>query len=402
MSESHEPLCESLRELADTVEPADLYEGALRRSRRIGRREATVGTGAALLALVLLGSGLWRLPHGREAEVPVAAASTAAVSAEGFPADPAPASRSVPAVSRAAERPAPATAHPRKRQPQVVKTTATPRSRSLADLPGHVFYQQAGPAPDVVRLSPAAGRTETVLHDAPSPVGISPDGSRIAYVADGRLLVDDTRAGGTREVADGVATAEQAPTWSPDGDRLLIDTTAPAVLAITDKTITPLPGGLGDGQHFRWSGDGHKLVYATAHCGLEVAASSDQSGTADPVPVLGDPQLVDNPDGLAACKPTSVDATGRRVTVPLQTTGEKDTSAATADAVVDTVTGDLVPLPVSGVVVGAVFDPEGNLLIRTERRGKSRLSLFAADGTLLVQASEPTAVRDLDLIAYTR
>jgi TolB protein len=119
--------------------------------------------------------------------------------------------------------------------------------------------------------------------------------------------------------------------------------------------------------------------------------------------MLGDTQPADNPDGLAACKPTSVDATGERVTVPLQTTGVSgDDGSDTADAVVDTATGDVVPMPVSGTVVGAVFSPDGNLLIRTVRAGKKKLSLFAPDGTLLVQATEPAAVKDLDLLAYTR
>ena len=57
------PLHDSLSDLADSVVPIDLYERSLRRSRRIGRREAAVGTGAAVVALGLLGSGLWQLPQ---------------------------------------------------------------------------------------------------------------------------------------------------------------------------------------------------------------------------------------------------------------------------------------------------------------------------------------------------
>jgi TolB protein len=72
-----------------------------------------------------------------------------------------------------------------------------------------------------------------------------------------------------------------------------------------------------------------------------------------------------------------------------------------ADAVVDTRTGHLVPLPVTGKVLGAVFDADGNLLVRTLRAGVPKLSLVAPDNTLLVQADEPDAVRDLELLAYT-
>ena len=58
----------------------------------------------------------------------------------------------------------------------------------------------------------------------------------------------------------------------------------------------------------------------------------------------------------------------------------------TADAVVDTVTGEVVPLPVAGSVVGAFFDPDGNLLVRARHGSATTLSLFTPAGKLLVQA----------------
>jgi TolB protein len=70
--------------------------------------------------------------------------------------------------------------------------------------------------------------------------------------------------------------------------------------------------------------------------------------------------------------------------------------------VLDTVTGDIVDLPVSGKIIGAVFDPGGNLLVRSVRSGTHRLSLFAPDFTLLLRAREPAALRELELVAYTR
>jgi len=62
-------LRDSLHDLADTVQPVDLYDRAVRRSRRIARREAAVGTGAALTAIGLLAGGLWHLPS-RDSEQP--------------------------------------------------------------------------------------------------------------------------------------------------------------------------------------------------------------------------------------------------------------------------------------------------------------------------------------------
>ena len=400
MTAEHDRLRASLRDLAEIAEPTDLYDRALHRSRRIARREAAVGTGAALLVLGVLASGLWRMPHRPETAVPAAAGPASPTgtrpSWSATSIGPAPTTAGAPANdSKPTGKPSRADRVP------VRAGAATPRSRALADMPGHVFYQGTGAEPDVVRLSPADGDTETVLPDAPSPVGVSPDGSRIAYVSGGRLLVGEARGDApAQQVAEGVVTTAQAPAWSPQGDRLLVAIDAPAVLDLASGAITPLPGDLGEGQHFRWSGDGSKLVYATEHCGLEVAGTDADSGTT--VPVLGNTRPRDNPDRLAACKATSVDATGERVTVPLQTTGESAAGTETADAVIDTATGEPERLPVGGSVIGAVFDAEGNLLVRTRTDGRTRLSLFAPDNTLRVQAVEPAAVRDLALLAYTR
>jgi len=387
-------LRESLRELADTVEPVDLYDRAIRHSRRIARREATVGTGAALTALGLLAGGLWQLPAGESKQPPYALRSLPPATAQPIPRLPPVATQQASPPTR--HGPFSTSAVPRHKTRPPAAPAATPTSRSLADLPGHVFYQQTGSEPDVRRLSPADAAVETVLRKAPSPVGISPDGKDIAYAAGGTLLVE--RAGGTPEpLATGVRTAAQAPTWSPDGGRLLIETSTPMVLEVGSGTLTPLAAMYAGGRQFRWSGNGSALVYATSRCALKVSAD----GLESTVPVLGDTHA-DNPDGLAACRPTSVDATGGRVTVPLRNIGEASADApGAADAVVNTVTGEVVPLPVAGSVVGALFDPAGNLLVRA-RHGPTTLSVFTPEGKLLVQATEPAELNGLELLAYTR
>ncbi|RSM71536.1 hypothetical protein DMB66_07460 [Actinoplanes sp. ATCC 53533] len=386
-----DPLRDELRELADTVAPTDLYERSLARSRRIGRREAAIGTTAAVVALALLGSGLWQLPQsGPPPAAPVAGAP---------PVPSASASAASRVADTAAEQSRPVQGGPSSRpRPRPPGTTTSPRSTAIGDLAGHVFY--ADPADDgrLVRLSPGDDQPETVLSQPYATVGVSPDGARLAYVADGNLMVADTRGGDPRQAYQGTTSAAQAPAWSPDGARLLIDAAEPGVLEVATGALTPLPDGL-DGQQFRWSGDGSTLVYATAGCGLEVAGANAQSGT--PVPKS------DDSDGRAACRPVSVDATGDLVTVQLSAatadpTAATDAAAAPADAVLDTVTGDIVDLPVSGKVIGAVFGPDGNLLVRSVKDGKRRLSLFAPDFTLLLRAREPAALKGLDLVAYTR
>jgi TolB protein len=383
-----DPLRDELRAIADSVAPADLYERSLSRSHRLGRREALVGTTAAVVALALLGSGLWQLPRpGPTPATPAAAAPPVPSSAP-----------HLPGASSAVTEQATAKKTRRPDRPRPAHTTAGPRSTSLVDLPGHVFYGGSGSDGRLVRLTP--GRHPRVVLKQPyATVGVSPDGARVAYVADGLVMVVDTGGGDPQQAYAGTASAAQAPAWSPDGARLLIDAAQPGMLDVATGTLTPLPSGL-EGREFRWSGDGSTLVYATAGCGLEVAEPTAQSGT--PVPESTDPGR------RTACRPVSVDATGDLVTVQLQERSaaqappSTDPAAAPADAVLDTVTGDIVDLPVPGPVIGAVFDPDGNLLVRSVEDGDRRLSLFAPDFTLLLRAPEPSGLEDLGLVAYTR
>ena len=383
----HEPLRDSLSDLADVVLPTDLYERSLRRSRRIGRREAAVGTGAAVVALGLLGSGLWQLPQ--------SAADNSARGVAAAPLSPSPQASSAfgseaGSASVAPPRPGPTTTRTRQPRPRT-PTSAKPQSTSLAALPGQVFYDDAGAEGDRVRLT-RDGDPETVLAAPFSTVGVSPDGTRLAYVSEGKLMVVGIGGGEPQQVYAGTASDDQAPAWSPDGGKLLIDATDPGVLDVATGALTPLPSGL-DGEQFRWSGDGSTLVYATPSCGLEVADVNGQTGT--PVPTAADAE------GSTACRPVSVDTTGDLVTVQTEETAAADADAP-ADAVLDTTTGEIVDLPVPGSIIGAVFDAQGNLLVRSLKNGRTRLSLFDPGFTLLMQAREPAALKGLDLVAYTR
>jgi TolB protein len=207
-------------------------------------------------------------------------------------------------------------------------------------------------------------------------------------VADDKLVLPGSGFTGTVD-------ADQVPAWSADGTKLLIAAPDPGVLTVSTGTFKKLPKSL-DGKNFRWSGDGNRLIYGTSSCRLKVADATGTSGRT--VPGLGDPETARNPDGTAVCRPLSADPTGGRITAPLVSVGS-DGGDPIADAVVDTATGEVLSLPVTGQVSGVLFGPDGNLLVRTRN---SVLYVFTPDGTLLVQAKEPAVLQNLELLAYTR
>lgn len=379
-----DPLRESLGQLAESVQNVDLYDRALRRSGRIGRNRAGAVAGAALAVLGLAGAGLLIRP---------VAAPTPSVAPPSLAAPPiAPSVTPATPPSRSPSRSAPPSSSATTPTPPVAATTAVPQSRSLSDLPGRVFYRSGNDR--VVRLT-ADGAVRTVLETPYQAVAVSPGGDRIAYVAGGDLLLAGSAEPLLREV-----DPEQLPAWSPDGTRLIVAAPRPGVLTLRTGDFVRLPDTLG-GQHLRWSGDGRRLIYATPACRLKVAAAQGRSGTT--VPVIGDPEGARNPDGSAVCRPLSADRTGRRITAPLdEPGGPAESGLLNADVLVDTETGDVLPLPVSGQVTGLLFGPDGNLLIRTAAGDGSTLSVLAPDGRLLVSAREPAGVGDAALLAYTR
>ncbi len=64
----------------------------------------------------------------------------------------------------------------------------------------------------------------------------------------------------------------------------------------------------------------------------------------------------------------------------------------------DTRTGADVPLPVTGSITAIVFRPNGEILVRTSDR---KLTLLNPDRTVKTKVSEPAAVRNTRLLAYT-
>ncbi len=125
-----------------------------------------------------------------------------------------------------------------------------------------VFGSARGPAGDVL-VAQANGKRVRRLARAPvlTQVVWSPDGKRIAYISRGRIFVIGRDGKGRRQVGSGAAVA-----WSSDSARLAFDSgwTGPIRVAAADGTWAR---AVTHGRYDRapsWSPDGTRLLYSSA------------------------------------------------------------------------------------------------------------------------------------------
>lgn len=291
--------------------------------------------------------------------------------------------------------------------------TPTGAANSIDGLPGTLFYRRdsddSGPA--VFRIDRGGKRTPL-----PDDAVVSPDGRRVAWTAgESDLLVADlgaTRAWRTfRHVAAGYGFR---PVWSADGTQILTGVAragedisssqpTPVVIRLADSKVTPLPKSLRGYLHYRWSGDGKTVVFTTGECVLKYAPVS--GAPVRTVPVLGSQDSRVNPKFMRACDVVGVSTDGTRVAVDLHIGDEPDGDIAgslVADTVIDTATGALHRLPVTGKVISLAYGPSGDLLVRSEQHGKRTLTLISPADIVLATVSEPVSLKNLELYQYTR
>ena len=81
---------------------------------------------------------------------------------------------------------------------------------------------------------PAGGGAPRVLRDVcpPSPVASSPDGSRITFAQGDQVVVLDVRSRATTNLTMGPMTTDSAPSWSPDGRKVVFAYNEPDGLAL--------------------------------------------------------------------------------------------------------------------------------------------------------------------------
>ncbi len=125
------------------------------------------------------------------------------------------------------------------------------------------------------------GETERNLTNEPDvmhrEIAWSPDGSRIAYVANAggkgfAIHVINVATGAKRALTDGQFDDAQ-PRWSPDGKRLLFSSRRESVRTNSDLYVVPADGGTPtkletrdvDGESFEgdWSEDGSRIAFTT-------------------------------------------------------------------------------------------------------------------------------------------
>lgn len=141
---------------------------------------------------------------------------------------------------------------------------------------------------------------------------------------------------------------------------------------------------------------------ATGVCKLGTADAD--GGNARLVPVFGDMNSGANPQQRRSCDPYSVSPDGSLIAVNQRTGDQPDGDVGrdlVANAIVDTRTGSNVTLPVTGTITAVLFQPNGDLLVRSSNGGANQLTLLGADHTIKSQVTEPASVKNARLLAYT-
>jgi TolB protein len=283
----------------------------------------------------------------------------------------------------------------------VAPSGSTSSPPPVAGLPGRLYYADAD---RLLRLTRSG--LDTVLPAGAYSANVSPDGASIAFVdANNDVVVADRNGQHRRTLLRGSVSAGYEPAWSPDSRRLLAAKNLGSgrvtlgVITVATATFTPLPHQLADAIHPLWSADGKHLGYATGTCQL---ATADPDG-ANPriVPVFGDFTNTANPEQRRSCDPSSISPDGRYLAVNQRTGDQPDGDIGrdlTANTIIDTRTGANVSLPVKGTITQILFQPNGDILVRTSTH---QLTLLNPDHTVKTQVTEPATTANTRLLAYT-
>ncbi len=375
-------LRDTLAQISNHATPVDFVDRSLARSRRISRNRAAMIAAATVVTLAIGGGVTWRLGlPGPEVLPP---GETVSPSAPVTPRPPTTTPPPTTTVTPTATAPASASC-------SADTPWATTAGSSIAGLPGWLYYSDSS---SVFRMTPDG---LALVANNTGVATVSPDGTRVACIDDMGQLWVATRDGEVRALQPDqrFVTHGAAPAWSPDSQRILVARIGGAngatqgVVAIASGTFTPLASQIG-GIHLLWSADGQHLGYATGTCSIGTADADGRNARI--VPVFGDDDPAVNPERRRSCDPFSLSADGTLMSVNQRTGDDNDGDIGwdmSADAIVDTRTGADVPLPIPSAEIRAIlFQPNGEILVRSVRDGTVTLSLLNPDRTIKTQVTE--------------
>lgn len=278
--------------------------------------------------------------------------------------------------------------------------TPAPAPAPTANIDGTLFFLGVGQAGGIYYLH---NNTLTLaVSDASfgfyQSVTMSPDGRKLAWVladaagATGQLKVQ-TYGGGSVTVGPSTISNTYTPQWSADSSSVIVgygNNGASGRLNVTTGTLTPLTSASGCCFGV-FSPDG---AYAILRNGLTTrVVHADGSG---PVPVLV-------PAGQVYARIQSLSPDGRHVIAQLRPTGSPGGDAGrvlAANAVVDTVTGAVVPMADGGQLKGGFYLPSGNAVLRLVVGGADRVRLVSPAGAVLDEVTVPPAAANHLLLGY--
>ncbi|WP_405140079.1 hypothetical protein OG589_24915 [Sphaerisporangium sp. NBC_01403] len=227
-----------------------------------------------------------------------------------------------------------------------------------------------------------------------SQFAASPDGTKVAWVTQ-RGEVKVKKGAKVTTVAKNVPTGVPCltPAWSPDSRQVAF---VPAGKG--DSVMVVNADGTGRHQagktpgvcHLAWSGDGRYLAGYT--------------GTADAVYRL-DLRTGRSAKAKGITAPThvqSVSPGGRDVIVNVvpkgEPTGDGGWPSAFRPTIVDMVSGKQVAIPVKGRLLGALYLPDGRLVVRVAGATRNTLVVLDRTGKESQRLAEPAAARKKGLL----
>ncbi|MBQ0891524.1 hypothetical protein KBX37_00125 [Micromonospora sp. U56] len=377
-----------LADLAEEVTPVDLRDRALRTSRRIGIQRAIATSAAAVVLFgAATGTAFAILPNRGADPVP---GTTPSVTASPSPtASPTPSPSGSPSIA-----------------PPATSTSSQPASTATFGrlhygpfTPGgadtaHLYSWKPGDTP-VRRLA-------LPVNPAQLNAAVSPDGRRVAWVEDGGALWTSALDGsGKRKLHDLVDNMCWSPTWSPNSRQLTVRLGAAdgsfskaGLLDVSSGAFTEVAGF--DGCHPVWAANG-TVAFADGSNGAVVVTDRTGAGRRT-IPGLGS-----KGSRYVCFDVASISPDGRRIAlfrIDRDGTYGDAARSLSANAVLDTRTGNVMTLPLGGRELRqAYFQADGSVVARVRSGSRYTLILVDKAGKKVAEKAESSSLASMQIIA---